>query len=163
MHSTSNKFIEYRNMYNKLKRKAKEQYFHELLDTYKHDVRKTWSVINNIIGRQNDKSSIPEFFRVNGQDETNPSKIATGFCDFFTNVGTKCAEKIGTSSKTCRDYLGENRNPDSMYMNPTDPSEILSIIKSCKPKKSAGHDKINMQFLKHISTLAVTSTFLWPS
>ena len=93
-HTTNIKFIEYRNMHNKLKRKAKEQYFHELLDNYKHDVRKTWSVINNIIGRQNDKSSIPEFFRVNGQDETDPIINAKGFCDFFTNVGMKCAEKI---------------------------------------------------------------------
>ena len=80
---SSAQFIEYRNMHNKLKRKAKEQYFNELLDTYKHDIRKTWSVINNIIGRQNDKSSIPEYFRVNGKDETNPMKIAKEFCDFF--------------------------------------------------------------------------------
>ena len=150
IHTTSTRFIEYRNMYNKLKRKAKEKYFHELLDTYKHNIRKTWSVINNIIGRQNDKSSIPEFFRVNGQNETNPINIANGFCEFFTNVITKCADKIGTSNKTSNDYLGDKSNPDSIYMNPTDPNKILSILKSCKPKKSAGHDNINMQFLKHI-------------
>ena len=41
-----NKFIEYRNQFNRIKRIAKETYYKQLLEQYKNDIKKTWGVIN---------------------------------------------------------------------------------------------------------------------
>ena len=73
-HHSHIKFVKYRNMYNMLKRKARESYYHELLNTYTNDIRKTWSWLNYIIGRKNDKITINtsmylrEIFTINGQN-----------------------------------------------------------------------------------------------
>ena len=43
-----NKFIEYRNQFNRIKRIAKETYYKQLLEQYKNDIKKTWGVINTL-------------------------------------------------------------------------------------------------------------------
>ena len=48
-----------------------------------------------------------------------------------------------------------------MFLTPTDPEEVLKIIKTFKPKKSSGHDGISMQFIKQIgAALATPLAFL---
>ena len=44
---------------------------------------KNMGVINALIGRSNDKSSISETLKINNQDTTDHKDIAEGFCDFF--------------------------------------------------------------------------------
>ena len=46
-----NKFIEYRNQFNRIKRIAKETYYKQLLEQYKNDIKKTWGVINTLKNR----------------------------------------------------------------------------------------------------------------
>jgi len=38
--------------------------------------------------------------------------------------------------------------PKSIFLSPTDPQEILQILKKNKPKNSSGHDNINMKQLQ---------------
>ena len=56
------KYVRYRNLFNKLKRQSKYQYYSELLNKYKDDIRKTWKVMNSINGSKNDKSSTSDIF-----------------------------------------------------------------------------------------------------
>ena len=49
-------FIRYRNYYNKLKRIVKQNYYSEELAKFKNDARKTWKILNSIIGRQHDQT-----------------------------------------------------------------------------------------------------------
>ena len=79
------KFTKYRNTFNKIKKVAKESYFANLLNEYKNDLRKTWTVINKLIGRNNDKSSISDNFIINEHCVTNPQEISNGFCNYFTD------------------------------------------------------------------------------
>ena len=144
------RFLQFRNMYNSLKRKARENYYHNLLSSYRNDIRKTWACINALIGKTNDKSSIPEIFRVNGQNESRPNEIAKGFCDFFANVGKNCASKIGAPKKSYSDYLGNQPSSKSVYLSPTDAKEVKDILSSFKHKKSSGPDNISMDFIKTV-------------
>jgi hypothetical protein len=143
------KYVTYRNLFNKLKRQSKFQYYSELLDKYKDDICKTWKVINSINGSKNDKSSISDTFIVDGISETNSVKIANGFCRYYSEIGKTLADNIPPPPKHFDHYMSNN-NPNSIYFNPTDQNEILNILDKMKAKKSCGHDKLNAHFLKQI-------------
>ena len=59
-------YAKYRNLFNNLKKIAKQSHYSQLLTTYGNDIRKTWGVINALIGRSND-----ETFKINNQDTTD--------------------------------------------------------------------------------------------
>ncbi len=59
--------------------------FHE----YGNDIRKTWRVLNSLIGCSNDKSSMSDTFVIDGQKVNDKQVIADGFCRYFSNIG-KC-------------------------------------------------------------------------
>jgi hypothetical protein len=145
-----NKFIEYRNQFNRIKRIAKESYYKQLLEQYRNNIRKTWGVINTLIGKTRDKTGITDTFVINGKKETCLDKISNGFCKYFTNVGKNLAENIPHSKKHCKEYMNTNANNNSIYLTPTSSDEILKIITSLKGKKSSGHDGINSILLRKI-------------
>ena len=147
---TKKKSHGHRNLYNKTKRTAKETYYKTLLEENKHDLKKTWEIINTIIGKVHDKSSLPDTFRVGEKLENDPNVIADGFCEFFSGIGKQFASQIPKSKKDVQFYLGNSPNPATLFMYPTDPLEVSKTIELMKPKLSAGHDKISMKFLKKI-------------
>ena len=50
-------YIQYRNAHNKLKRYAKFSYYRDVLEKHHiSDIRKTWNIMNSVIGRTRDKS-----------------------------------------------------------------------------------------------------------
>ena len=55
--TTYQSYIKYRNILNSLKRTTKQNYYGNLLTEYKYDIRKTWKILNTIIGRTNNKTS----------------------------------------------------------------------------------------------------------
>jgi len=141
------KYVKYRNVFNKMKRLSKSQYYSNLLRKYRDDIRKTWKVLNSIIGSNNDKSNISNSFLIDGVSETNCNKITNGFCNYFTNIGKVLADNIPNSTVNFDHYL-TNSNLNSIYFSPTDPNEIVKILDAMKGKMSCGHDKLNSQFLK---------------
>ena len=51
-------FMKYINLYNKLKKIAKQEFYAEKFFKYKNDVKKTWQMSNTIIGRNVDKKKV---------------------------------------------------------------------------------------------------------
>jgi len=49
------KYIEFRQMYQKLKHKNKHNYYSELFNHYQSDVRRTWANLNLLISRNKNK------------------------------------------------------------------------------------------------------------
>jgi hypothetical protein len=135
-------------MYNKLKRLTKLNYYNDLFTKYKHNIRKTWGVINSLIGRTNNKGTISEIFKINDIAINDPIQISNEFCKFFTNVGKNYANKIPNSKYSSIHYM-LNKIDTNMYMAPTDNDEIVKYIELLK-KKSSGHDTITSSFLKDI-------------
>ena len=142
------KYIKYRNMYNAVKKTAREIYYKNLLNEYGNDIRKTWKVLNSVIGRAHDKSSISDTFVVNDKRETDKTIIANGFGNYFSGIGKQFAEAIPKANKSPEYYLKTGPNVHSLFLNPTYPGEIAKIISSHKPKKSTGDDGISMILLK---------------
>lgn len=150
-HASYIKYVKYRNSLHILKRITREAYYHDLLEKHKCDIRKTWCVMNSIIGRTRDKSSISSTFIINDKREDNEQIISDSFCKYFTCIGKTFADNIPAAHRSMQHYLGTNRNLNSMYLSPCDPGEIDKIIKSFVTKKSSGHDGINSTLIKPIS------------
>lgn len=148
-HQYHTKYIEYRNKFNQLKRTTKENYYNELFNKYKHDIRKTWGAINTLIGRTNDKSTITDTLKIDNQIVTDKTKISNEFCNFFTNIGMKYANDIPVAKFNHNHYM-RNKNKNNMFMAPTDQYEVIKMIDSIKRKNSSGHDKISSAFVKDL-------------
>ena len=117
-------------------------------------MKNTWRTLNNIIGRSNDRSTMTSTFTMNDEKVSDPTKIVNGFCDYFTNIGPKLANQIPTSEHDSLHYLHKKRqhNPNTFFMIPTHPTEILDILKKLKPKNSSGHDNVSTKLLKSLDT-----------
>ena len=147
-------YIKYRNTYNKLKTETRRQYYAELMNEYKGDMKKTWGIINSALGRIDNKTSPTQVFINNGVEISDNKVIAEEFCNYFTEIGPKFANAIGTATNDATHYLQKTkqRNTNSFFLSPTDPNEILSVLKKCKPKTSKGHDGISTKLLKSLGT-----------
>jgi hypothetical protein len=53
-HISHANYIQYRNLYNKVKRISKQAYYATLLHTYKDDIKNTWKSIRTLLGKSND-------------------------------------------------------------------------------------------------------------
>ena len=73
----------YNNIYNKLRRQLKFNYYTHLLEEYKFNIKRTWVSLNKAIGREKDKAKFPDIFQINKQHETDKTKIAEGFNKYF--------------------------------------------------------------------------------
>ena len=64
-------FKEYNNMYNKLKRKMKATYYKIKLDENRQNIKKTWSILKQALGKCNDKSNYPNILKINNDTVTD--------------------------------------------------------------------------------------------
>ena len=149
------KYQIYRRNYKRIKREAKQIYYNNLFIKYKYDIKNTWRTINSILGKTNDKSSISDSFNIDGSNSSDPGVISDNFCKFFTTIGPTSARKINKSQTSYDIYLNSNKQPlqNSIFLAPTDPVEILTILENIKAKNSSGHDGITSKFLKSIKHL----------
>lgn len=151
-HHAYNEFINYRNIYSSIKRKAKQMFYKNKIVEFKNDSRNMWKTLKGLIGKSNDKSSISDCFVVDGIVIHDKNKISNEFCKYFSNVGSTFASKIPPSKKSFKAYLGNYAINKTMFIQPTDTSEIAKIISSLKSKSSSGHDGINSIILKTFSS-----------
>ncbi len=150
-HPRHGEYVRYRNTYNTVKRFARESYYLEKIQNYKHDILKnTWEMLHPIIAKNRDKTSITSEFLINDTYVSEPSAVANEFCRFFTNVGKDTQAKIPNGSRSFHQYL-EQPEPKSMYLSPVTDDEIRNIVMSLKNKKSKRHDDISNSLLKKIS------------
>ena len=82
-----------------------------------------------------DKSNIPSYFSDNGSIIQGSYNIAQGFNNFFCEIGPKLAESIPSSSKSYKDYLGNEIEENFVFKNITIDA-ILDIGGKLKPKNS---------------------------
>ena len=82
-------FNHYRNTLKKTMIHAKRFYYKNMFDRFKHDMKKTWSIISKTLSRNKQNNSLPKTMTINGQDCSNTQVIAEHFNTFFA---TFCAQ-----------------------------------------------------------------------
>ena len=98
------------------------------------------------MGKESKKEKNIEFIYDSGKNKiTDPSEISNAMNEYLTNVGKNSADNIQmlTSSKLALPPINEK----TMYLHPTNRSEILKIIHRLK-LKSGGIDGISAKTLK---------------
>ena len=87
---------------------------------------------------------------------TDSIEIANEFGKYFATVGKNFATKIEKSKIEANTYIGKiERNIKSLYLYPTNSSEVLKLINELPNKTSSGHDDISNQLLKKIGPFIV--------
>ena len=128
----------YRNKYNFLIKLARKKLFHDKLLSVSSDLRKTWSVIKQIISKKEPDQRFNNMKDSSGS-YSNPTPIATKFNNFFANVGPSLANKISPTQITYREFL-IGHYTKCFYFKPTSPIEVTYIVHSLKISKCEGFD-----------------------
>ena len=136
----------YRNKLHHLLRSAERQYYQDLLQNNKNNMKKSWSIMKNIINKKK-SSTIPQYFMHNNRKIIDQVEISTHFNDFFTNVGTSLSDKIPQPKHSAISYLQSNYSK-SIFLKPATQNEVLILIKDLKTDSSCGWDDISPKVVK---------------
>ena len=118
---------------------------------FKTQRRKLWRLIYEIAGKQNDKSNLVEYLKIDDLQVYSAKKISNCFAKYFSEVGKKFADKILSPSKSITEYLRlMGSNTKSIFLSPTEENKIKKIAAELPNKTSSGYDKISNVLLKEI-------------
>lgn len=135
-------YTSYRNLFEKLKYKAKTQYYKSQLTKYQNNARKTWETIKEILGKNAlNSKKLPNMILIEGMTFFTEKEIATEFNNFFTNIGPNLAKKVKKARKKYVDYL--NKNNERLRYHPLNMEDLDIAIKTIKKHKSPGYDEVN--------------------
>jgi len=144
----------YRNIYNRIIRQAKINYWHAQFEENKNSIKDTWQNINKLLHRTKNKNDFPEYFIDNNANITSKPDIANSFNNFFVNIGPELAKNIKSDMNSVKPIL--NDIPNSFSFTPATPDEVLDVIHKLKPKTSKGHDNISPKLVKQNSLFIST-------
>ena len=138
----------YANKLNKVKCLAKKLYFQSELENCKGDGRKTWDLSYSLKSRKK-QQQCPKTLEVNSDVTHDPKLIARKFGDHFSAIASKIVKEnpYPTSADSFRRFL-KIRISDSIFLQSTEPGEIISTINLLNVRKSNGFDHIPPFFVK---------------
>jgi hypothetical protein len=168
-HANSEKFKNYRNLYNKLIRAAKKLHYDKQFVKYQSNLKKTWSLIHEVIKKSSNKSDGINEILINNAIVNDPLLMANKFNDFFVSV----------ASGIVADIVPTDRPPDRIELEPGSPlfsfqsepvtsDEIIDCFNKLQKKKTPDVNGLSVQFvanfamtisqpLKHIFSLSLLS------
>ena len=85
----------YKSLFESIKKRSKKTYFSNLITRYKNDIKKTWVVIKESIGKGRfNYQNFPKKIIIEGTEITDEELIATQFNKYFAEIGPKLAKNI---------------------------------------------------------------------
>ena len=141
------KYIDYKNVLTNLVRNNKKSYYDDVFKNTQRDIRKTWSYINDLLGRGK-KDPIPnEMYHGETHLKSNLDK-AEYFNKYFINLPARISREIPPVQTSFENYLLKQDNPSSLFLRPTSVHEIVKFVSTLKPSKSSGSDDISPRVIK---------------
>ena len=127
---------------------AKCKYFAHKINCCKSNAKLLWRVINEITCHKKQKQgTIPCTQLENGTTAWKQKNIADELNNYFVNIGPKIASKIRSTVNNHNYYL-QNSQLNTLFLTPTDPNEVQSIIYNFSSHKADGPDKIPVRVFK---------------
>ncbi|NJK82731.1 MAG: hypothetical protein HC912_01880 [Saprospiraceae bacterium] len=127
---------------------AKKNYYANLFDKYKCDMKNTWATINSIMNKTKSKKQLPKYFVVNRSEVSGEKEIANGFNQYYVNIGPKLADRISTPQNKCfHDYFKDLCSKE-FILHEINQDVIQKIVHSIKPKTCCGSDGMSNKLLK---------------
>ena len=108
-------------------------------------------MVNHIIGKVNDRRGVISKLKIDNIKVSNSEVIVNSMASFYLSVGIDYAKQIQISKFSISSYLDKiKRNEKSLFVTPTNESEILSIIDKLASKDTTGWDCISNRIVKYI-------------
>ena len=124
-------------------RKSRIKYLHDKCTEFRQDSKRLWQLVNKMIGRENNKTHVIESIKSGNLLKYDPYSITNIFCELFSTVGEKYAEKFKTTIEEIQTYLDRiERSSKTLLLHPCTQNEVEALIKSLPYKTSSGHDNI---------------------
>jgi hypothetical protein len=136
----------YKNLFEKIKKKAKQLHYSSLFKKYLNNSKKTWQLIKEITGKGRIKTSnFPKVLKTETGLTYNTDEMAENFNSFFVNIGPKLAQKIPVGKKSYRSYL----KPPDKYIPEEELQfeEFENAFKNLQKNKSPGADDLNCNII----------------
>ena len=139
-------FKNYSNSYKSPCRADKRQNYSSKIEKFRNDSKKTWEVVREVLATVKDKSNIPSYFSDNGSIIQTIIILHRGSTIFFCEIGPKLAENIPISTKSYKDYLGNEIEENFAFKN-------ITKVVILKLKNSVGLDCLSSKQLKDVLPL----------
>ena len=145
------------NTYNKILKRsirmAKQRHYRNIFNIYSGNVKKTWSMINDILHKNKQNTKLPIYFKHGEKKISDKKDIANKFNAFFTNIGKNLADKIEeVPHRHFSDYLVSKPNTKFEFQ-PVEIKEVNKIISQLDSKSSSGYDSISNILIKSIAEI----------
>ena len=109
-------------------------------------VKKTWNLIKDLLKTKcNHNDNF--FIKINGIISNDSFTISSHFNNYFSQIAHDLNKDIPSTSTDPLSYLHLTSNT-SCYFLPTDPNELISIVKNLKNSFSVGSDGIALKYIK---------------
>ena len=145
------RYKQYRSALQKIKRKAKRDFYINQCIKFKNDSKRLWRTINNVTKGHNDKSTIIDCIKIDNIQVSDNKQISNEFGKYFSTIGERVATKGGNSNNDIHQYLNKiPRNNTSVFLTPCNPTELTKLIDKLPNKLSSGYDDISNKLLKEI-------------
>lgn len=144
------KYKSYKKHLNKTMKMAERQHYDQILKENKHNSKKLWSILKDVINKKKTVTS-PTHFMINGKPESRAEIIANKFNHYFTNIGRDLAENIPSTPVDPLSYI-PTAVQQSIFLSSVESTEVERIIKSLK-NTSPGFDGIHAKVVKNSYSL----------
>ena len=124
---------------------AKRTYYLTTFERFKHDIKQTWTIINDTLQRKK-KNSLPSVFSDKGKVLKESNIIANEFNQYFTNIGPSLANQIN-ANHNFKEYLHSPAD-SRLILQSIDEHKVMKIIEHLKNKTSTGTDGISNKLIK---------------
>ena len=121
-------------LFESIKQKSKQNYYHNLLINYENDMKRTWVTIKEIIGSKKSSGTLfPKWLVVIDLEFFNKKTIAKNFNKFFREIGPKFSSKIPHSLMSFEHFL--HGDYPSLEEKPITDDELNETLQTLKTKK----------------------------
>ena len=146
-----NKYKSYPTTLQKIKRQAKLEHYQNQYVMKCGNTKKLWQLINSIIKKMPNKHDIIEQLSIDNLCIVDSNQIAKELDQHFATIGRKYARRIPNSDHEESFFLNKiKKNQKTIFLYPTNKSEIRRLIKNLPNKTSSGFDDISYILLKRI-------------
>ena len=140
-------FANYRNKLTTELRKAKAKYFANEFKKNSNNLKKTWSIINDVLKPKttNNTVNLTDEQGNNVKEQIIPIK----FVDYFTSIAENLTNQLPNSNSNPEDFL-TNRISNTFVYLPTTEKEVSDVINDLKDNGTGIH-KISNSVLKYVN------------
>ena len=117
----------------------------------KQKLKIVWKTVKEIINVKNNNDVPINSLLIGETITTNTILIANHFNTFFTSVAAKLNKNIMKAKKPFSHCLGQITD-ETIFLNPTTPADIESLINCIKANKAIGPNSIPTKILKEFKT-----------